>query len=111
MHRTILMAALLAASPGGATTVTGRSAQAVRCAAYIGMAAQYGRLEGLISDDERILMTLWSVKVLERWLPLDRPRQLAAYRNALVELGDERQSEALIGQYADWCLATFTPRL
>lgn len=112
MRASILILALLLASPAAAgTAISGRPAQALRCAAYIGMAAQYGHLAGVISSDERNLMTLWSVRVLERWVPLDRPTQMAAYRDAIAELGDEQQSQALIAQYADWCLATFTPSL
>jgi hypothetical protein len=103
--------ALLAAPVAADTVVSGKSAQALRCAAYIGMAAQYGYDEGHVSADDRELMTYWSVRVLERWVPLDADRQLAAYRATLAELGSRYQTYTLLARHAEWCLREFTPAL
>ena len=110
--RGLFLAMLLAAGPAAADTViAGKSAQALRCAAYIGMAAQYGHAEGLVSDEDRDLMTFWSVLVLERWLPLAPEDRMAAYRSALGELGSRGDTDTLIARHADWCLETFRPAL
>ena len=114
MRRTwLLIGALLAlAAPASAETViAGKSAQALRCAAYIGMAAQYGHADGLVTVDDRNRMTFWSVLVLERWLPLAPETRMAAYRSALGELGSRGDTDALITRHADWCLETFRPAL
>jgi hypothetical protein len=109
--RTIgLILALAGATPAAAgTVVSGKSAQALRCAAYIGMAAQYGYDEGLVTARDREMMTYWSVLVLQRWVPLDSRGQMAAYRTTLDELGSRLQTYALIAKHADWCVAEFTP--
>jgi hypothetical protein len=105
-------ACLLAAAPASAeTVVAGKEAQALRCAAYIGMAAQYGHLEGIVSTENRTRMTWWSVLVLERWVPLAPEVRMAAYRSALAELGTRRQAYGLIEKHADWCIDTFRPAL
>lgn len=112
MRSLLIAAALLAAAPASADTViAGRSAQALRCAAYIGMAAQYGHAEGIVSTEDRMVMTWWSAMVLERWVPLAPEARMAAYRGALGELGDQRRTYALIARHADWCLETFQPSL
>jgi hypothetical protein len=103
--------ALALTTPAAAgTVVAGKSAQALRCAAYIGMAAQYGYDEGFVTAADRAQMTYWSVLVLQRWLPLDARGQMAAYRATLDELGTRLQTYALIAKHADWCVAEFTPR-
>ena len=107
----VLVALALAAPVAADTVVSGKSAQALRCAAYIGMAAQYGYDEGYVSADDRELMTYWSVRVLARWVPLDADRQLAAYRATLAELGSRYRTYALLSRHADWCLREFTPSL
>jgi hypothetical protein len=109
VHRNIVgavsvLAALLLAPAAADTVVSGKSAQALRCAAYIGIAAQYGYDEGHVSADDRELMTYWSVRVLARWVPLDADRQLA-------ELGSRYRTYALLSRHADWCLREFTPSL
>lgn len=109
--RTVSVLAALALPAAADTVVSGKSAQALRCAAYIGMAAQYGYAEGHVSDDDRELMTYWSVRVLERWVPLDADRQLAAYRTTLAELGSSYRTYALLARHADWCFREFTPSL
>lgn len=111
-----LPALLLAVSAAGApaaadTVISGKSAQALRCAAYIGMAAQYGHAEGLISTDDRNRMTFWSVLVLERWVPLAPEGRMAAYREALGEIGTRSETLARISRHAGWCLETFRPAL
>ena len=109
---TAVVAALALMAPVAAdTVVSGKSAQALRCAAYIGMAAQYGYEEGHVSAEDRELMTWWSVRVLERWVPLDAERQLAAYRATLAELGSRYRTYGLLARHADWCLREFTPSL
>ena len=107
----VLASLAMAASATADTVVSGKSAQALRCAAYIGMAAQYGHAEGLVSDEDRDLMTFWSVLVLERWLPLAPEDRMAAYRRALGELGSRGDTDALIARHAEWCLETFRPAL
>jgi hypothetical protein len=107
----ILAAFALAAPAAADTVVAGKSAQALRCAAYIGMAAQYSYEEGHVSADERELMTYWSVLVLERWVPLATEQRLAAYRVTLGELGSRYRTYGLIARHSDWCLREFTPSL
>jgi hypothetical protein len=108
----IAIASALAVAPASAETViAGKSAQALRCAAYIGMAAQYGHAEGLVTVDDRNRMTFWSVLVLERWLPLAPETRMAAYRSALGELGSRGDTDTLIARHVDWCLETFRPVL
>ncbi|HVH04323.1 MAG TPA: hypothetical protein VM891_15505 [Amaricoccus sp.] len=108
----LLLAIAAAGTPAAADTViSGKSAQALRCAAYIGMAAQYGHAEGLVSTDDRNLMTFWSVLVLERWVPLAPEGRMAAYREALGEIGTRSETVARISRHADWCLQTFRPAL
>lgn len=112
MRGLLVAVALLAAGPAAAETVlAGRSAQALRCAAYIGMAAQYGHAAGVVSTEDRLRMTWWSVLVLERWVPLAPEEQMAAYRSALGELGSRRHTDNLIARHAGWCLETFRPAL
>lgn len=109
---TVPLFAALALAPATAdTVVSGKSAQALRCAAYIGMAAQYGYHEGHVSADDRELMIYWSVRVLARWVPLDAEGQLAAYRATLAELGSRYRTYTLLSRHADWCLREFTPSL
>jgi hypothetical protein len=100
------------AAPASAETVIeGRSAQALRCAVYVGMAGQYGYAEGLVSQDDRDLLTYWSMLVLDRWVPLDADHRLAAYRTAMGELGAAERPYATIARHADWCVAEFSPTL
>jgi hypothetical protein len=113
-HRTagrgLLLAAALLAGPAAADTViTGRSAQALRCAAYIGMGAQYGYMEGVFSEADRARMAMWSMSVLERWVPLDGAHLLAAYETTLGELRSADETYARILLHADWCMREFTP--
>jgi hypothetical protein len=93
------------------TVIEGRSAQALRCAVYVGMAGQYGYAEGLVSQDDRDLLTYWSMLVLDRWVPLDADHRLAAYRTAMGELGAAERPYATIARHADWCVAEFSPTL
>lgn len=112
MRRVLLLVAALFAAPAAADTiVSGRSAQALRCAAYIGMAAQYGYAEGILSGRDRTRMTYWSMLVLERWVPLSPDAQLAAYRSALAELDSRSETLARLTRHADWCIETFRPTL
>jgi hypothetical protein len=107
-----LLACVAPAAPAAAETViAGKSAQALRCAAYIGMAAQYGHADGLVSAEDRNRITFWSVLVLERWVPLAPEGRMAAYRSALGELGSRGDTHTLIARHADWCLETFRPAL
>jgi hypothetical protein len=108
---TLLLAAsaALAAPAAADTVISGKSAQALRCAAYIGMAAQYGYDEGYVSARERDLMSYWSTLVLERWVPLSPEATLAAYGTALRELGSRYRTYALIARHSDWCLTEFSP--
>jgi hypothetical protein len=114
LRRVLGSAALAAALLGGGsaigdTLVSGRSAQALRCAAYIGMGAQYAYDEGYLSADDRNAIALRSVQVLQRWVPLGLERQLAAYRATLGELGSRQHAYALLARHSDWCLREFTP--
>ena len=107
----LAMAVACPAATGSAeTVVSGRSAQALRCAAYIGMAGQYGYVGGVLSAADMTMMTRWSAQVLEMWVPLAPQRRLDAYRTVLREMGSQVSSYALIDRYAGWCVAEFTPR-
>lgn len=115
MARTLLAAAVvangLAGVAWGATVVAGESAQALRCAAYIGMAARIGYDEGYLTERDAETMTWWSVQVLDRWVPLPTGERLAAYRATLGELGTRERSYRLIVRHADWCVRAFSPAL
>jgi len=93
------------------TVVSGKSAQALRCAAYIAMAARIGYDEGYLSDRDAETMTWWSVRVLDRWVPLPTGERLAAYGATLGELGTRDHTYRLIVRHADWCVRAFTPPL
>jgi hypothetical protein len=112
---TLVVAAALAAAAAPAfaagAAIEGRSAQALRCAAYIGMAGQYGFAEGRLSAGDRATITGWSAAVLTTWIPLDPAGRLSAYGAVLGELGSRRQTNALILRHSEWCLRTFTPGL
>jgi hypothetical protein len=95
---------------GAETVVSGKSAQALRCAAYIGMAGQYGYVGGVLTASDMTMMTRWSAQVLEMWVPLAPQRRLDAYRTVLGELGSQVSAYELIDRHADWCVAEFTPR-
>lgn len=110
----LLATALIGAGCGGRpaaaeVVIAGRAAQALRCAAYVGMAGQSAFDAGAISAEDRAVMASWSFLVLERWLPLDPDTRLAAYRTALAELGPGWRSPQVIERHADWCVETFTP--
>jgi hypothetical protein len=102
-------AAALAVPAAAGTVVSGQSAQALRCAAYIGMAARIGYDEGYLSERDAETMTWWSVQVLDRWVPLPTEERLAAYRATLGELGTRDRTYALIVRHSDWCVRAFTP--
>ncbi len=107
----LAVAMTCAATAGGAeTVVSGKSAQALRCAAYIAMAGQYGYVGGVLTASDMTMMTRWSAEVLEMWVPLAPQRRLDAYRTVLGELGSQVSAYALIDRYADWCVTEFTPR-
>jgi hypothetical protein len=98
------------AGPAAADAViSGRSAQALRCAAYMGMAGQYGFADGHLSAGDLETMTLWSMAVLDAWVPLGPDGRLAAYRAAIGELGAPDRAHALIALHADWCVREFSP--
>lgn len=102
--------ALAAAVPADAgSVVSGKAAQALRCAAYIGMAARLGYDAGYVSERDAEAMTWWSVQVLDAWVPLPTEARLAAYRATLAELGPRDRTEALIARHADWCVHIFAP--
>jgi hypothetical protein len=102
--------AIIAADAAAAgTVIAGRSAQALRCAAYIGMAARLGYDEGYLDERDVETMTWWSVRVLDRWVDLPTEERLAAYRATLVELGPRHNTYRLIVRHADWCVRSFTP--
>jgi hypothetical protein len=75
------------------------------------MAGQYGYLEGVVSVEDRDRLTYWSMLVLERWVPLDPGRRLAAYRAAMGELGALERPYATIARHTGWCVAAFSPSL
>lgn len=107
----LVAGALAASATGGSagTVVSGRSAQALRCAAYIGVAARLGQGEGYLSERDAEAMTWWSARVLEAWVPLPVEERLAAYRTTLGELGARERTYRLIVRHADWCVRTFSP--
>ena len=112
--RSVLVAGVLglmamAAPVSGGTLVAGKPAQALRCAAYIAMAARYGYDAGYLDERDAEAMTWWSAMVLDAWVPLPTGERLAAYRTTLRELGPRARSEALITRHAGWCVRTFTP--
>ena len=102
---------VMAGSAWGDTVISGKSAQALRCAAYIGVAARIGFDEGHLSERDVGTMTWWSVQVLDRWVPLATDQRLAAYRVTLGELGSRSRTYGLIARHADWCLREFTSSL
>ena len=108
---TVLIATLLAIlDPATAgTVVSGKSAQALRCAAYIGMAARIGHDEGYLSAHDAEAMTWWSVQVLDRWVPLPTEERIAAYGATLGELGTRERTYGLIARHTDWCVRAFSP--
>ena len=89
------------------TVVAGRSAQALRCAAYVGMAARYGVEDGYLTEKDADTMTWWSARLLDRWVPLALDARLAAYGMTLRELGSRSDSYRLIARHTDWCVAAF----
>jgi hypothetical protein len=101
----------LGAPAAADAVVSGRSAQALRCAAYIGMTASLGYDEGVLTAAETGDLNRWSAEVLRRWVPLAPEGQLAAYRAILGELGSRDRAYALFVRHADWCLREFTPHL
>lgn len=105
----LVAAAGLALPAAGETVVEGRPVQALRCAAYIGMAGEYGFASGRLSAADRRALVGWSAAVLAAWLPLDPGRRLSAYGAALGELSSRTQTEALIDRHGEWCLRAFTP--
>jgi hypothetical protein len=107
----LVVAAGLGTPASADTVVSGRSAQALRCAAYIGMTASLGYDEGVLSAAETGQLNSWSAVVLQRWVPLAPEGQLAAYRTVLGEIGSRDRTYALFVRHADWCLREFTPRL
>jgi hypothetical protein len=103
---------VIAATAWGAdTVVTGKSAQALRCAAYIGMAARFGYDEGYLTEHDAETMTLCSVRVIDRWVPLSTGDRLAAYRATLGEIGPREHGYALVARHAEWCVRAFDPTL
>lgn len=100
------------AGPAAAEAViSGRPAQALRCASYIVMAGQYGYDAGRLTAGDRAVMAGWSAAVLETWVPLDLPQRMSAYGAALGELGAQDRSRTLVSRHAEWCLRAFTPGL
>ena len=87
----------------------GEAAQALRCAAYIGMAAQHGLNAGLLSAQDRLVMATWSMQVLERWVPLAPEQRLATYGEMIEKLDDPLEVDRLVGRHGAWCLQTFDP--
>lgn len=104
----LLLGALAVLPAGAQTVVEGRSVQALRCAAYIGMAGQYGYAAGRLSADDRRALAGWSAGVLAQWVPLEPRAALGAYGAALGEIASQPQAEALIDRHAEWCLRAFT---
>jgi hypothetical protein len=100
---------VLAGPAGADTVVSGKSAQALRCAAYIGMAARLGYDEGYLTERDAETMTWWSVQVLDRWVPLPTGERIAAYGATLRELGSRQRTYGLIARHSDWCVQAFTP--
>lgn len=105
-------AAVLAALavPAGAGTpvhvIEGSAAQALRCAAYIVMASQYGYAEGRLTASDRAVMANWSANVISAHIaPAAR---LPAYGAALTELDTEPRTRELIARHGEWCLRAFT---
>ncbi len=104
----MLAATVLSPAAAAQTVIEGRPAQALRCAAYIGMAGQYGYAEGRLTAGERAVMAGWSARVLGAWLPLDAAGRLGAYGAALGEIDSRRQAADLIARHGEWCLRAFT---
>ena len=100
-----------AAAASADTVVSGRSAQALRCAAYVGMAASHGYNDGMLSAAANGEANAWSATVLRHWVPLPPEGQFAAYRAILGELGTRDHTYALFVRHGGWCLRAFTPPL
>lgn len=104
----LMMAAPVSAGDRPGHIVEGQSAQALRCAAYIVMAGQYGFADGRLTAGDRAVMARWSAKVLGENLGVEPATRLHAYGAALGELGSESQTRALIARHGEWCLRAFT---
>jgi hypothetical protein len=103
-----LLATLAAPLPVAAEVITGRAAQALRCAAYISMTATYLRERGEIARTTYDGMMMASTYILVEWVPLDDP--MPAYEEVLKELGDERGTYARFTRHVEFCLREFGPR-
>ncbi len=102
-----LVAVILPVAAKSDTIIAGRSAQALRCAAYVGMAARFGADDGYLDASDVESMTGWSAQVLGRWVPLPTAGRLAAYRVTLGELGTRSEADGLIARYIGWCVHAF----
>lgn len=105
----VLAALAVPAGAGTSHVIEGNAAQALRCAAYIVMAGQYGYAEGRLTTRDRAVMANWSASVISAHVaPAAR---LAAYGAALTELDTEPRTRDLIARHGEWCLRVFTPGL
>jgi hypothetical protein len=99
-----LLAAVAAPLPA-AEVITGRAAQALRCAAYVSMTATYLRERGEISRTTYDTMMMASTYILLEWVPLEDP--MPAYEEVLKELRDERGTYESFVRYNEFCLRQF----
>jgi hypothetical protein len=103
----LVAAAALAGSASAETVISGRSAQALRCAAYVGLAGQLGYAAGLYTAAERARMAEWSLVVVDRWVPLDAQGKFVAYWTALEEVTASGGTARLLARHGDWCVREF----
>jgi hypothetical protein len=103
-----LLAALATPPPAAAEIITGRAAQALRCAAYISMTATYLRERGEISRTDYDGMMMASTYILVEWVPLDNP--MPAYEEVLKELRNERGTYESFLRHNEFCLREFVQR-
>jgi len=96
------------AGPAKAEVFTGQAAQALRCAAYIGMAATFLRDRGEISRSTYDNMHAISTHILLEWVPTDDP--IPAYRAVLQEIRSETGTYDRFVRHTDFCLETFVRR-
>ncbi|MBP7003472.1 hypothetical protein [Amaricoccus sp.] len=100
-----LAATLALPGMAAAEAYRGKAAQALRCAAYVGMTAHLMREAGEISRTDYDTLQDFAVHLLMEWVPSDDP--MPAYRAALDELSTSGETYRRFVRHADYCIATF----
>lgn len=107
MKRLALAALLCLATPASAEVITGRTAEAVRCAAYISMAAHGLQTRGMIDPATYDNLIASSVYILMEKTGMEDP--MPAYLQALSELRSELGAYERFNRHSDYCQREFLP--